>query len=193
MRQRRRRRRRLPTAAGGIFLRRWTARLSLLLAVATLCCVVCWQAKRVHALGTGAADCPGGRAAVGGGHLTTGYTQGTLDDGGITILFDGQPINSASADADAVLNFVVGQTHQITIARTTTQYFRGFLFRLGGGIVPPAADTITVFSTDSTADTPEVGLASICVSNYGVSCYYYYYYMVYPFLWHWDLYCAYIE
>lgn len=140
----------------------------LLVAATTLSCCL-WQ-KGVDALATGAADCPGGRAAVGGGHLTGGFTQGTLDEGGITILMDGQPI---AFDGSNVINFNVGQTHRITIEKTT--YFRGFLFRLGGGIIPPPADTITVFSTDSTAANtpPQVGLAAICVSKYGVSnkCY----------------------
>jgi hypothetical protein len=125
----------------------------------------------VDALGTGAADCPAGRAAVGGLHLEGGssaVTQGTLEGGGIVVYLDGTQVSTSGA-SDNVITLNVGQTHRITIERTTGgMYFRGFLFRLGTGTTQPPIDTITVFSTDS-AGVSSVGLAAICVSNYGVS------------------------
>jgi hypothetical protein len=90
----------------------------------------------------GAGGCSGGMPAVGaphlpGGGISTTFKNGTLEQGSITVLLDGQPLTPGVA-----ASFVVGQSHTLTLQRSTG--YKGLLFRLPVGttaLSPQTGDT----------------------------------------------------
>jgi len=100
---------------------------TLLLSGAALICVV---PRIVTASPRGAGGCTGGMAAVGASHLTaTTVETGSLQDFGITLLLNGDPLDPATTH-----DIPIGMDHTWELAASSNDTaFRGFLLRLDGG------------------------------------------------------------
>ena len=116
----------------------------------------------VTGLPSGASQCPGGVAAVGGSHLSrpemiTGSLMNSSAQ--LQVLLDGQPLSTSSPT-----NVTVGADHTLELVGASP--FRGFLFRLGGG---PDIDTTESLIVAQADFPPTVQLAeAVCIDGEGV-------------------------
>jgi hypothetical protein len=96
-------------------------------------CVLIIALPSLHAFTFGAGSCTGGQSAAGPPHQTAGsaynitVVTGTLDEGGFVVTLDSTVLSRATP-----ASFTSGTPHILTISGNST--FRGFLFRLSGGI-----------------------------------------------------------
>lgn len=83
-----------------------------------------------NAFPTGAGDCPGGRAAVGGIHVNpqASITTGSLEEGKLQMKINGQVLLQGSK-----LVLASGVEQAWTLSSAADTGFKGFLLRLSGG------------------------------------------------------------
>jgi hypothetical protein len=103
---------------------------------------------------SGAGGCSGGRAAVGGNHLQSGFQTGSLGDGGFTVLLDGNTLNPGD-----LVSFTAGEDHALTVSGR----FLGILVRLqaDNGVDTSAAlsETSNLLQDASVCAAPVVGIS----------------------------------
>jgi hypothetical protein len=102
---------------------------------------------------SGAGGCSGGRAAVGGSHLQSGFQTGSLGDGGVSVLLDGNTLNPGD-----LVSFTTGEDHALTVRGS----FLGIPVRLqaDNGVDTSAAlsETSSLLQDASVCAAPVVGI-----------------------------------
>ena len=112
---------------------------------------------------TGASDCEGGRAAVGGAHVNADKVeQGTLNDGGIIFTIGGYELNNRTA-----VRLPIGQNLTWQLNATGTE-FRGFLVRLEHRTNNVALDTTMAFQEPQHPRDGFQVAESACIDAFGV-------------------------
>ena len=81
---------------------------------------------RVKGRPSGAPVCPADQSAPGAPPRNTGFFEGTIAQGNLTITIDGEPLVP-----DVPVDLETGKLYQVVVQTTT--FFRGFLARLAGG------------------------------------------------------------
>jgi len=114
----------------------------------------------IHALPTGAGNCPGGRAAVGVTHLTGNVTEGTLEQGGIVVIVGDNVLSPTT-----VTQLPLGQDLYWSI-NATKRPMRGFLMRAEDRSDDGGKDTSQ--SLNGKEDKHVQLATTVCVSAFGV-------------------------
>lgn len=113
------------------------SRLLLLLALSST--------TTVKASRNGALNCLGGVSAPGSFHRpASGFTEGTIAEGGITVTIDGVELTP-----DVALDFFTSDTYVYNVTISTTSFFRGVMARIDGGDDNvDASETLTIVEGD---------------------------------------------
>jgi hypothetical protein len=138
----------------------------------TAVCFLLIALPSVHAFPFGAGSCSGGQAAAGPAHHPgTGYnvtvTTGTLDKGGFVVTLDSTVLSIGTP-----ATFISGAPHILTIKGTGNSTFRGFLFRLSGGLTgfTTAFTSYGQFSYIGTGLTDLAPLTGDTNASYAILC-----------------------